>query len=267
MNIRNVTVSLAVAAALTACGPPPRPGAEGPSPAHGFETAGIGIGQLILSPFMIAAGLLEGIVTLPYFMAADLHELNRGMYESGAQVSMDRTYRYAYEQPLDQVPADGGTGKVFRHMSEATRHFQRVLLGYGVPDYNEYVLTAVRTADREGYTLYAVVHRPVGPVWVHDERTGRAVQVGPGDPAYYRPYPEDAQGRPLDVVIDWAGVPRTSIKTQKGQAILMTIAANSVLTNRRSDEYWLAEQRWMAGSYLQIVSERDAYLKRRMGLT
>jgi hypothetical protein len=263
MTIRTLTITLAAAALLVGCGPVQT---RGPSPGHGFETAGIGIAQLFLSPFLIAAGLLEGIVTLPYFMAEDLHALNQGMVESGAGVDLDRTYRYAYDQELAAVPADGDTGAVFRHMSDATRHFQRVLMGYGVADYNQYVLTAVRTADREGYTLYAVVHRPPGPVRVLDEDSGRSVELFPGDRAYYRPYERDAAGRPLDVIIDWAGVSRTSIKTQKGQAILMTIAANSVLTNRRSDDYWGAEQRWVRGGFRQIVADRDAYLKQRMGL-
>ena len=69
------------------------------------------------------------------------------------------------------------------------------------------------------------------------------------------------------MIIDWAGVPRSSIRTQKGQAVLMTIAANSVLMNRRSDEYWGAESQWVSGRYRDIVAERDGYLKKRMGLT
>jgi hypothetical protein len=66
-------------------------------------------------------------------------------------------------------------------------------------------------------------------------------------------------------VIDWAGVPRTTIKTQKGQAILMTLAANSVIINRRSDSYWDIEKRWIEGDYKSIVAERKAQLDRRMG--
>ena len=225
--------------------------------------AGEGLGQLILSPFLIVAGLLEGIASLPYFMAADLHELNRNMVASGAQVDVDRTYQYAYRQNLDQVPANGDSGRVFRHMSEATRHFQQVLEGYGVVDPEAYHLCAVRTADREGYTLYTVIHRPQRSIQVRDAGTGQVVRLDPEDQAYYQPHERGHDGRPLDVIIDWAGVPRTSIMTQKGQAILMTLAANSVLTNRRSDEYWSAEARWRRGGYRDIVAEREVYLKRR----
>ena len=62
-------------------------------------------------------------------------------------------------------------------------------------------------------------------------------------------------------------MPRTTIKTQKGQAILMTLAANSVLINRRSDGYWEIERRWLDGDYERIVAERKAQLDRRMAPT
>jgi hypothetical protein len=92
------------------------------------------------------------------------------------------------------------------------------------------------------------------------------VTLGPNDHAWYRPYARDADGKPLDLVIDWAGVPRTSIRTQKGQAILMTLAANSVLLNRRSDEYWSTEATWVGGGFRDVVTARKSYLDRRMGL-
>lgn len=271
MTNRKLIASAVMTACLSACGPPHSSAvsgdAAGPSPEHGFEAFGTGLGYLILSPLIIAAGLIEGIVSLPYFLAQDIHSLNQGMVDSGADVDVARTYQYAYKQDLKSLDSDGNTGQVFRHLNEATRHFQRVLMGYGVDDYNSYVLTAVRTADRDGYTLYAVVRRPVGPINVQEPSSGRQVRLHPGLDDYYRPYQRGALGRPLDVVIDWAGVPRTSIRTQKGQAILMTIAANSVLVNRRSDDYWLAETRWIAGSHRAIVAEREGYLRQRMGLT
>lgn len=260
--MKSILVSVSIAALLTACAPPR---AGGPSPEHGFNTFGEGVGQLMLSPVMIAAGLLEGIASLPYFIAADLHEVNRAMVQSGSGVDLDRTYAYAYREPLENVPPSGETGKVFRHLSEATEHFQRVLRGYGVDDHRNYILTGVRTADREGFTLYAVVYRPAESIQVRDGDSIRRLR--PGDRHYYRPYERDVNGRPLDVIIDWAGVPRTSIRTQKGQAILMTLAANSVLINRRSDEYWDVERRWIAGEYEAIVAERKRYLDMRLGVT
>lgn len=260
--MKRMLISLFTAALVAGCAAPQQ---GGPSPEHGFNTFGQGLGQLILSPFMIVAGLLEGVSTVPYFISADLHEMNRAMVEANAQVDLERTYEYAYKEKIEDVPASGDTGKVFRHLSAATEHFQRVLKGYGVEDYKHYVLTGIRTADREGYTLYAVVFRPDIVVQVREGGTVRTLE--PRDFNYYKPIIRDANGRPMDVIIDWAGVPRTTIRTQKGQAILMTIAANSVLVNRRSDDYWAVEDRWVAGEFKEIVAERKRYLDTRMGLS
>ena len=260
--MKRTLISLFVAALVAGCAAP-REG--GPSPEHGFNTFGQGLGHLILSPFMIVAGLLEGLSTVPYFVSADLHEMNRAMVEANAKVDLERTYEYAYEEKIENVPASGSTGKIFRHLSEATRHFQRVLKGYGVEDYEHYVLTGIRTADRDGYTLYAVVYRP--DIVVQIREGGRSRSLEPGDRDYYKPIERDANGQPMDVIIDWAGVARTNIRTQKGQAILMTLAANSVLINRRSDDYWRVEQRWIAGDYEAIVAERKRQLDKRMGVS
>ena len=95
--------------------------------------------------------------------------------------------------------------------------------------------------------------------------SGRVCTLAPSDyRRYYKAFERDAGGAPLDVVIDWAGVPRTVIKTQKGQASLMTLATNSVLINRRSDDYWAIEKRWTDGDFREIASERKAQLDRRM---
>ncbi len=232
-----------------------------PSPARGLGQA---MGYLVFSPVLIVAGLFEGIATAPYLVGADLHDMDREMKKANTNVTLDETYQYAYGRRLDTVPKSGSTGRVFRHMSEATGHFQNVLRGYGVVDYDRYLLTAVRTADQAGYTLYGLVYRPARQIHVRDQNS-RVRNLSPGDRAYYRPYERDVNGRPLDVVLDWAGVPRTTIKTQKGQAILMTLAANSVIINRRSDGYWGIEKRWIDGDYERVVAERKAQLDQRMG--
>jgi len=239
---------------------------NGPSPEHGLETSATGFANLVMSPFLIVAGLIEGIATLPYFLAHDIHDMNEAMMNADTLVSLDETYQHAYDTPLADVPKSGDTGKVFRHMAEATPHFQRVLRGYGVEDADNYYLTAIRTADRDGYTLYGVIYRETKTIRVRDKANPQRVRtLSKRNRAFWQPYSEDADGRPLDSVIDWAGVPRTSIRTQKGQAILMTLAANSVLMNRRSDDYWAAEPRWIGGSYLDIVTDRKSYLDRRLG--
>ncbi len=60
--MKKLIASLLSLSLLSSCAAPP---AGGPSPDHGFTTAANGLGQLILSPFMIIAGLLEGIASLP----------------------------------------------------------------------------------------------------------------------------------------------------------------------------------------------------------
>ena len=152
-------------------------------------------------------------------------------------------------------------------MQDATVFFQRILRQYGVHDADRYVLTAIRTADRDGYTLYAVIHRPRDLIEVPDKYSGYGMRsYGRRDRGFYQPFRHDDQGRSLDTVIDWAGVPRTDIRTQKGQAILMTLAANSVLNGKQASEYWAAEKRWISGEYLKIVAERHEYLQQRLGL-
>lgn len=232
------------------------------NPAHSLGEA---LGYIIVSPIMILVGLLEGIGSLPYYLDTDLHAMNREMEAADSVVTLDQTYQYAYNRPLETVPKSGDTGRVFRHLKPATEHFRNVLRGYGVEDYDRYLITAVRTADREGYTLYSIVYRPTLRITVRDE-FGRVRTLSPSDNRdYYRAFERDANGAPLDVVIDWAGVPRTAIKTQKGQAILMTLAANSVLINRRSDDYWAVEKRWTDGNYREIAETRKAQLDKRMG--
>jgi len=231
---------------------------------HPARELGYVIGQIIVSPLVMLAGLLEGIVSLPYMLEGDIHAMNSAMRASGSRVSLDQTYQYAYHTRLASVPKSGDTGRVFRHLGEATRHFQTVLRGYGVENADHYVITAIRTADRDGYTLYALVFRPVHEIRVRDNYGRVRIITARDHQDYYRPYETDADGAPLDVVIDWAGVPRTAIATQKGQAILMTLAANSVIINRRSNNYWAAERRWISGEHVEVVRERKAYLDQRL---
>lgn len=224
---------------------------------------GVGLSFIALSAATVSSGMVAGLAFLPYLIAEDIHHTNHAMQMANTSATLDQTYRYAYDRPLDTVPTSGNTGGIFRDMKSATQHFQAVLRGHGVANPESYVLTAIRTADREGYTLYALVHRPSSSIRVRDQR-GRLRTLTPQDIDYYRAYRQDATGRALDLVIDWAGVARTSISTQKGQAILLTLAANSVLINRRTDDYWTIERRWMSGDYQNVVAERQKDIDRRL---
>ena len=74
-RIRHGGVLVAVVAALlaTACVP------QRTGEMHPAQALGIGLGYLVASPLMIVAGLMEGIVTAPYLLNADLHQMNRAM--------------------------------------------------------------------------------------------------------------------------------------------------------------------------------------------
>ncbi len=258
--MRKILIVVVVAFLVTGCVAPRHAYSGGPA-----HTLGEALGYIIVSPILILVGLLEGIASLPYYLDSDLHAMNREMEAAHSDVTLDQTYQHAYGRRLETVPKSGDTGKVFKHLKDATEHFQNVLKGYGVEDYDRYLITAVRTADREGYTLYSIVYRPMQRIRVRDE-FGQVRTLSPSDNRdYYKAFERDANGAPLDVVIDWAGVPRTVIKTQKGQAILMTLAANSVLINRRSDDYWKIAKRWTNGDYKEIAEVRKAQLDRRMG--
>lgn len=234
------------------------------APRHPAEAAGVALGYTVASPVLILKGLTEGISAAPRFADANLREMNAALVGANAPVDLARTYRYAYGTDLATVPENGDTGQAFRNLGPATRHFQSVLRGYGIPDAEDYLLTAVRTADAQGYTLYAVVHRPQRRIRVRTP-DGGVVTLTPRDAAFYLPYDRDANGRALDVVLDWAAVPRTAVRTQKGQAVLMTIAANSVRVNRRTDDFWGIATAWRDGRFREIVRARQTAMDRRIG--
>ena len=61
-------------------------------------------------------------------------------------------------------------------------------------------------------------------------------------------------------------MPREDINTQKAQAILITLASNSVVEGKKSPEYWEIERRWIAGQFMEITKERLVAVRERMGL-
>jgi hypothetical protein len=257
--MRKFLFSILISALVSGC-MTTNPGAS--RSAHPIARA---INYVVVTPAAVLAGLVEGISALPYFLLADVHTLNDAMRAARSRVTLGKTYQYAYNARIETVVKSGDTGRVFQHVSGATRYFQRVLRGYGVANYDRYFITAVRSADRDGYTLYALVYRPSARITVRDE-TGRVVTLDPSDVrAYYHPFGRDADGAVLDTVIDWAGVPRTAVATQKGQAMLLTLAANSVIINRRAEEFWKVRRRWIAGQYRAIANERKREIVRRIG--
>jgi hypothetical protein len=161
-----IVVAITALVVFLACAAPNQ---QGPSPGHGASSAMQGIAHLILSPLQIAAGLLEGIASLPYFLSTNIHEVNRGMVKAQARVGLDDTYEAAYGTKLTDVPDNGDTGEVFRRMKHATERFQKVLNAYGVNDAEQYILTSIDTANKQGFTLFAVVYRPEDSIRVFDK--------------------------------------------------------------------------------------------------
>lgn len=259
---RILVVFLLALVVFAACAAPNQ---QGPSPEHGASSALQGLAHLILSPIQIAAGLLEGIASIPYFLSTGVHEVNRGMIDAQASVSLDDTYESAYGKKLDAVPESGETGAAFHRMKHATESFQRVLGAYGVYDAEKYILTSIDTANPEGYTLFAVVHRPLSRIRVIDKYDLSLVRsFSREDRLFYEPFQTDAAGLELDQVVDWAAMPREDIKSQKAQAIMITLAANSVIDGKRSPEYWEIERRWMAGEFKEITAQRLKTVRNRM---
>jgi len=243
------------------------PNEQGPSPGHGASSAMQGLAHLILSPLQIAAGLLEGIASVPYFLSTNIHEVNRGMVEAQAEIGLDDTYEAAYGKKLTDVPDNGDTGEVFRRMKHATESFQKVLKTYGVHDAERYILTSIDTANKEGYTLFAVVYRPADTIRVFDKYNPAIIRnFDKKDRLFYEPFEKNSSGRALDEIVDWAAMPREDIKTQKAQAILITLASNSVVEGKKSPEYWEIERRWIAGQFREITEERLVAVRERMGL-
>lgn len=234
---------------------------------HGLTTAARGVGHLVLSPFQIAAGLLEGISSVPLMISSSIHDINKGMVKAQNKITLNDTYDSAYGKRLAEVPDDGNTGEIFYRMKHATLQLQKVLKEYGVEESEHYILTSVDTANSKGYTLFAVVYRPTQEIDVIDKYNHRSKRnYSHTDRMFYDAYRVDDQQKKLDVVVDWAGIPRESIKDQKGQAVLITLAANSIVEKKRRNEYWEVEQRWIQGQYLEICENQSENVKEKMNI-
>ncbi|ALG68387.1 hypothetical protein [Beggiatoa leptomitoformis] len=259
-TIRLLIISIMLGACAT-------PNGEAPSVQHGFSSALTGIGILILSPFQIATGLLEGIASVPYYLATGTRQINEGLVQAQAKITLDDTYESAYGKQLTDVPDNGDTGMVFRRMKHATTFFQKILRQYGVEHSENYYLTSIDTANDAGYTLLAVIYRPYQKIQVIDKyKTDSIRSFTAEDRLFYEPFQVDANKNPLDTVIDWAALPNDSLQTQKAQAVLLTLAANAVVINKRSAEYWQIEKRWLNGEYQVITTQRAQHVQGRMGL-
>jgi hypothetical protein len=246
-----------------------------------METFGRGVVNLILSPFMIVAGLAQGIAFLPYTLGTALTDLNRALLEAQA-VSLDDSYKATFGVSISDPRVDQETGQVAGQglygryrpeaMVEATRAFQRLLVSQGMPEdrAQHYVLTGVYTHTRtRGHILLSVVYRHPGPqpFRVASKHTRIVTTFRPDQMGWREPYERDVGGRVIDEVIDWAGMEYGLLRNDKVVATLMVLAAESVKAGKRSPDYWEAERRWIAGESQEIMRESLAKVKSAMDAT
>ena len=250
-----------------------------PQGQQALETTGRGIVGLVLSPFMIVAGIAQGLAFLPYTIGTGLVELNKALVNAQA-VSLNDAYKATYGVGIADQRVDQRTGEVAgesygfgRHrpeaMLDATHSFQRLLVSQGMPEAKarHYLLTGDYTQTRtRGHLLVAVVYRQSGmePFRVVSKQTGIATTFRTEDRGWREAYARDIDGRPLDEVIDWVGLDYASLQQDKTVAMLMVLAAESVKKDKRAPDYWQAERRWAAGDSAQVISESSAKVKRAL---
>ena len=258
-------------------------GCAAPGAERGFDTFGRGLANLILSPFMIVGGLLQGLAFLPYTVGMALDDFNRSLREANA-VTLDDSYRATFGvASLADPRVDKRTGEVAGEhfgfgqnrpeaMLEATRAFQRLLVSQGMPEERarHYVVVGdysyVRT---RGHLLVAVVYRHTAmePFRVRSKETGIVTTLRPEQMGWRSAYERDVNGQVIDEVIDWAGIEYASLRQDRVVATLMVIAAESVKSGKRSPEYWQVENRWIAGASTQIMAESSGKVKRALTLS
>jgi len=245
-------------------------GCAGPNGQLAGETFGRGLMNLILSPFMIVAGILQGLAFLPYTIGTGLAQLNRGLLQAQA-VPLDDSYKATFgvsmnDQRVDQQSGEirGQEGLYGRYrpqaIMEANRAFQRVLVSQGMPEdkARNYVLAGnYNYAWSRGVILLAVTYRHTGaqPIRVASKETGIVTTFRPDQRTWHEPYERDVNGQAIDEVIDWTAMEYRLLRQDKIVATLMVIAAEAVKSGKRSTDYREAERRWKAGETAQLLRE------------
>jgi len=251
-----------------------------PMAERGLDTFGRGLANLILSPFMIVGGLLQGLAFLPYTVGVALDDFNRTLREANA-VTLDDSYRATFGvSSLADPRVDKRTGEVAGEnfgfgqnrpeaMLEATYAFQRLLVSQGMPEERarHYVVVGDYTYVRSrGHLLVAVVYRHTAmePFRVQSKETGIVTTFRPEQMGWRSAYERDVNGQVIDEVIDWAGIEYASLRQDRVVATLMVIAAESVKSGKRSPDYWQVERRWFAGATTQIMAESSSKVRRAL---
>ena len=232
-----------------------------------------GVKNLILSPFMIVAGIAQGLAFLPYTIGTGLGELNKGLLQANA-VPLDDSYKATFGVSIDDQRVDQQSGKIqgqpgqygrYRSQAifEANSALQRLLVSQGMPEAKakNYVLVGnYQYAFTRGQILLAVVYRHPGeqPFRVSAKQTQIPTTFRPGQRGWHEPYQADADGQPIDEVIDWAAIDYKLLRQEKVVATLMVLAAEAIKSGKRSPDYWEVERPWMAGETTKVMGISQA---------
>ena len=233
------------------------------------NTFGQGMKNLILSPFMIVAGIAQGLAFLPYTIGTGLNDLNKGLLQANA-VPLDDSYKATFGVSIEDQRVDPQSGKIqgqpgqygrYRSAAifEANTALQRLLVSQGMAEQTakNYVLTGnYQYALTRGQILLAVVYRHPGeqPFRVAAKQTGITTTFRPGQRGWHEPYQRDVDGQPVDEVVDWAAIDYKVLRQEKVVATLMVLAVEAIKSGKRSPEYWEAERPWMAGDTNKVMA-------------
>jgi hypothetical protein len=245
-------------------------GCAGPNGETAAHTFARGLSGLILSPFMIVGGILQGLAFLPYTIGTGLADLNKGLVQAQA-VPLDDSYKATFGVSMNDPRVNQQTGEIrgqeglygrFRPeaIMEANRSFQRLLVSQGMPEdkAQHYVLAGnYDYAWSRGVILLAVTYRHPGaqPIRVVSKETSIVTTFRPSQRTWHQPYERDANGQAIDEVIDWTAMEYKLLRQDKLVATLMILGAEAVKSGKRSTDYWEAERRWKAGETAQLVRE------------
>lgn len=256
-------------------------GCATPQAQRGMETLGRGVAGLMLSPFMIVAGLAQGLAFLPYTLGTGLDELNQSLIQAQA-VPLEDSYRATYGVSIIDPRVDRQTGQVAgkrfgfgqyrpEAMLEATQAFQRLLTAQGMPPdrAGHYMIVGDYTHVRtRGCLLLAVVYRHTGmePFRVVSKDTGIVTTFRPEHRGWGAAYARDVNGYVIDEVIDWTGIDYALLQRDKVVGMLMVIAAESVKSGKRSPGYWQVEKRWIRGETTEIMADSAGQVERALSM-
>jgi hypothetical protein len=115
------------------------------------------VGVTVLSSFQIAAGLLEGIASVPYYLSTDLRAINQGLIKAQAEITLDDTYQLVSSE----------TNLIFKTMKQTTAFFQKLLKKNNIYDHHYYIITAINEISGK-YTLFAVIYCTIDRIEVID---------------------------------------------------------------------------------------------------